>query len=264
MYKDKNRSYKIIFYIFIFTCIFIIVYIKYRNIKSKREKKENVIPLHIYQTWHTRKLPPKMELCVEKLKADNPEFTHHFFDDDDCREFIKQHFDADVLYAFDKLKPGAYKADLWRYCVLYVNGGIYLDIKYECKDGFKLIELTDKEYFVREGPFDGKNGIYNAFMVCKAKNNILLSCIDRIVENVKNRYYGNNQLEITGPQLINQFFTQPQINNFELKFVKDNQDHIEYHNQTILTSYPEYRNEHTEYQLNKHYYELWKNKDIYN
>jgi hypothetical protein len=73
-----------------------------------------------------------MRESVELLKSQNPEFTHYLFDDADCREFIAANFDYSVLDAFDRLIPGAYKADLWRYCVLYVRGGIYLDIKYHC------------------------------------------------------------------------------------------------------------------------------------
>ena len=113
----------------------------------------SVIPLHIYQTWHSKKLPPKMRECVEKLKKDNPEFKHHLYDDSMCRKYIKQNYSKDVLDAFDKLVPGAYKADLWRYCILYKEGGIYLDIKFQCTKGFKLIKLTHKEHFVLDRPF---------------------------------------------------------------------------------------------------------------
>lgn len=255
----------IIFLICVISFILIIYVKKYKKLNVfVKDKADRVIPLHIYQTWHTKNIPPHMKKCVEQLKADNPEFTYHFYDDNDCRDFIKENFSSDVLYAFDKLKPGAYKADLWRYCVLYINGGIYLDIKYGCKDGFKLIELTDKEYFVRDGKFNDKYGIYNAFMVCKPKNDVLFGGIVKIVENVKNKYYGNNQLEITGPQLLQQFFTQRQIRNMDLVFAPNNGDKINYGNRTILASYEEYREEQSKKQIYSHYYDLWKNKDIYN
>ena len=78
----------------------------------------------------------------------NPEFNHYLYDDKMCREFIKQNFSDDVLYVFDKLKPGAYKADLWRYCILYINGGIYIDIKFKCNE--KLINFLDQEYYVKD------------------------------------------------------------------------------------------------------------------
>jgi len=98
-----------------------------------------IIPLAIYQTWSTKDLPPKMRERIELLKSQHPRFTHHLYDDNDCREFIKTHFKPDVLWAYDSLVPGAYKADLWRLCILFINGGIYVDIKMCCVNGFKLI-----------------------------------------------------------------------------------------------------------------------------
>ena len=43
----------------------------------------------------------------------------------------RHHFkDTDTLEAYNAINPsvGAAKADLWRYCVLYVHGGIYIDL----------------------------------------------------------------------------------------------------------------------------------------
>mgnify|MGYP001252000578 CR=1 FL=1 len=84
------------------------------NLNFKKEKpnnsllyiKERIIPLNLFQTWYTLDLPPKMRINVELLKKQNPEFTHYLYDDNMCREFIKDNFHKDVLYAFDKLKPG--------------------------------------------------------------------------------------------------------------------------------------------------------------
>lgn len=38
------------------------------------------------------------------------------------------HFPSEVLEAFDILIPGAFKADLFRYCVLFIYGGVYADV----------------------------------------------------------------------------------------------------------------------------------------
>ncbi len=240
---------------------------KYNNTKDKK----SVIPLDIYQTWHTKDLPPSMRESVNKLKSCNPEFTHHLFDDEDCREFIKEHFSSDVLYAFDKLKPSAYKSDLWRYCVLYINGGIYLDIKYHCVGNFKLINLTDKEYFVRDRVVCNNHGIYNAFLVCKPKNEIMLKCIHQIIQNVRNKYYGKTSIHPTGPMMMQDFFTQSDIISFDMEYTptmehdsKNRLDIIKYRGKNILTSYIGYREEQNKYSINEHYSILWKNKDIYN
>ena len=78
-------------------------------------------------------LPPKMYDCV----LDNLIFNrvgedciHYLFNDSDCRTFIMREYPPDVLIAYDRLIPTAFKADLWRYCVLYKYGGVYLDVKY--------------------------------------------------------------------------------------------------------------------------------------
>jgi mannosyltransferase OCH1-like enzyme len=63
-----------------------------------------------------------MRECVNNLKEQNPEFTHYLYDNQMCRDFIIKHFNDDVVYTYDKLRPGAYKADLWRYRVLYIHG----------------------------------------------------------------------------------------------------------------------------------------------
>jgi mannosyltransferase OCH1-like enzyme len=34
----------------------------------------------------------------------------------------------EVLEAFDALVAGAFKADLFRYCVLFIHGGVYADV----------------------------------------------------------------------------------------------------------------------------------------
>ena len=183
----------------------------YNDIKNKitisyplKQNYNSIIPLNIYQTWHTKKLPPKMFESVNLIKNLNPRFNYQLFDDDDCREFIKNNFEERVLHAFDSLIPGAYKADLWRYCILYKNGGIYLDIKYRPLNNFRFITMTEKEHWVLDAD---KNGIYNALMVCRPGNEILLKAINKIVENVKTKFYGNSSLEPTGPLLLSSFFS---------------------------------------------------------
>ena len=225
---------------------------------------KTIIPLNIYQTWHTKELPSKMLQTCNLIKSENPEFNHYLYDDNDCREFIKANFEIDVLNAYDNLIPGAYRADLWRYCILYKNGGIYLDIKFKCANSFKLIELTDREYFVQDrNPID----IYNALLVTKPGNEIMLKCINKIVENVNNKYYGSNSLEPTGPHMICQYFTQDEINNMELKFnyilnQQFSDYYILYKNQIILRFYKEYVDERKLTPL-KHYSVYWIERNIY-
>ena len=241
----------------------------YNKLNTSFELKENynsIIPLNLYTCWHTKELPPLMRKNYNLLVENNPEFTHYLYDENDCREFIKNNFPIDVYNSYNKLIPCAYKADLWRYCVLYINGGIYIDIKYNSTNGFKFIALTEKEHFVRDIQ---EKSVYNALIVTLPKNEILLKCINQIVENVKNRYYGENPLYITGPALLGRFFENEEINNMELYHQysvienKLNEYYIVYNGRIILKFFNEYRDEQSKYQKNKHYHTLWSEKNVY-
>jgi len=242
------------------------IYSKIKNtFNLKKHSYNSIIPLNVYMTWANKQLPPAMNNNFIKLKNNNPELNFFLYDDNDCREFIKNNFNIDVLNAYNSLIPGAYKADLWRYCILYINGGIYLDIKYGCVNNFKLISLTEKEYFVRDRDNIFDNGIYNALIVTLPKNEIMKKCVYKIVENVKNKYYGNNPLSPTGPSLLRSYFTNEERNKLEMRFHVNypNIDSIIKNNYIILQMYYLYRKEQNIYQKNKHYSELWKKKYIY-
>jgi len=225
------------------------------------------IPLNLFQTWHIKYLPKHMNETVLSLKNNNPEFTHHLYDDTDCRSFISEHFNSDVLQAFDKLIPGAYKADLWRLCVLYIYGGIYLDIKFKCINGFKFINLIDKEYYVKDRPFiidksDLNNNIipiYNGLMISYRKNSKLLDAINKIVDNTKNKYYGPNEFYPTGPMMLGLLFKKYNF-EFSLAYIGFN---ITLNDTIILEEYAEYRSEQHLNQSTPYYSLLWKKHKIY-
>jgi hypothetical protein len=82
------------------------------NTKNEIISKCSIIPLNIYQFWYRPELPLNIKNNIEILKKQNPEFNYVLFNDEMCRIFIKNNFDKNVLYAYDKLKPGKYKSEL--------------------------------------------------------------------------------------------------------------------------------------------------------
>ena len=219
------------------------------------------IPTNIFQTWHTKLLPPSMAKSIQSLQHHNPRFKYYLFDDKDCREFIRTHFRPDVLYAYDTLIPGAYKADLWRYCVLFIHGGVYLDIKYMPVRGFRFIQLMQDEHYVAD---INNRDIYNAFIVSRPGSPILHKAIRKIVENVAKRFYGSSPLEPTGPTLLGQILSSrdPRVDMRHDTF----QEHkfIYYKNVPILKSYTGHNQEKARYSIKPHYSTLWNKRQIYN
>jgi mannosyltransferase OCH1-like enzyme len=230
------------------------------------------IPLICYTTWHTHNIPPKMRTHFDRLCKNNLDIQFELFDEIQCREFISQNFEKDVLDAYDRLSPSSYKSDLWRYCVLYRNGGIYMDIKYETVNGFCLKDICDKERFVldRPGHWDKDQvGLYTALIVSKPRNKILRACIQRITHNTENYYYGSNALYPTGPGMLGQiYFDNDFLQNIhrlrEIEmFHRDKTNEIVYKNTIVMKIYDGYREEQLKYQNNMHYSKLWEHRAIY-
>ena len=123
--------------------------------------------------------------------------------------------------------------------------------------------MSEKEFFVLDA---NGSSIYNALMVCKPDNQILLKAINQIVKNVKTKYYGGNCLEPTGPRLLEKFFDANEKQKIELKhsfFQHFSNRFIHYKNYIILKSYNGYLNEHQKHKKIAHYGVLWKKRQIY-
>ena len=164
------------------------------------------IPKKIFQTLHTNEVPKHLYDVVQTWINKNPDWEYHLFDNQQARKFIKQHFSKKELDAYDELLPGGCKADLWRYCVLYVHGGVYSDIKQQLFLSLNKIIPYDVEFLSikdREQDFYNFKGyIYQAFICSKPKHPFLKKAIEMICKNVQTRYYGPDCLHISGPALM--------------------------------------------------------------
>jgi mannosyltransferase OCH1-like enzyme len=212
-----------------------------------------------------------MKKNIDYILNQNPEFDYYLYDDNECREYIKNNFNEDVLDAFDSLIPGAYKADLWRCCIIYKKGGVYMDIK--LKPLVKLKHLIEKKnfYFVKDTPSmsmcDYNIGIYNAFLISYPNNIIFKLCIDEIVNNCKIKFYGFNSLAITGPCLLGNIFKKYYKDEYDsyIEFYINKYDNSIYdkNNKKIIGVYDEYRSEQMK-SGTLHYSLLWKQKNVFN
>ena len=229
----------------------------------KKKSYNSIIPLNIFQTWDNKNnLPYNMRRAINNIKKNNPEFKYELYTDNECLKFIKDNFDESVSNAYQKLIPKAFRADLWRYCILYKKGGIYMDIKYIPNNNFSFMDLTESEHFC----LDADNiKIYNAFMVSLPNNPALLNAINKIVENVNTKNYGTNYLDVTGPGLL-ALFIKPndKVVDMKHKVYNNNQNNrvVIYRGKHILKCYPNYAQEQKK-TGGTHYSILWNNKQVF-
>ena len=181
------------------------------SLKNSQNKSNFKIPRLIIKTGIEEEinLSPELQSLFQKIKLENPNFQIVYYSNNKCRDFIGKHFGNLVLNAFDSLKPGSYKADLFRYCVLYIDGGIYGDLTQIYKYPFeKIIDFTKDMFIVKDRiilPYTYP-GIQISLIAAKPKMPIFKDAINKIIDNVKKRYYGGNSLAVTGPYLFRNVF----------------------------------------------------------
>jgi hypothetical protein len=95
----------------------------------------------------------------------------------------------------------------------------------------------------------------------------LYKCIRQIVENVKNKYYGDTPLSPTGPNMLGSVIINNKLRvNIDMRHYGDG-GYIIYKNRFVVsTEYPEYNNERS-LQNNKisikRYDQMWEERNIY-
>jgi hypothetical protein len=166
--------------------------------------KEHRIPHTIALTFHTRRVEKQLHALYTDLVDKNPSFRVFFFDDHHCVHFFQRHFPSIVLESFFMLKPGAFRADLFRYCFLYVYGGFYIDVNKKLLLPLEACINTGTDMVLIKDLT--RSDIFQAFLGCRPHSEFLKKCIDACINVIQQRDATDNPLAITGPKIMGRVF----------------------------------------------------------
>ena len=196
-----------------------------KELESKKLKCS--IPKKIFQTWEVKEneMTEEMQKIVNTWKQFNPDYEYNFYDKNDRELFIKNNFSKQIYEAYCRILPGAYKADLWRYCVLYKYGGVYIDIDSICMNSidkflFHQLEFVGLVDFNRDSTLivEGSHNLANGFIASVPNCKILENCINIVVYQVENNIIPNSKLNFSGPgvlgRAVNVYLNLPEYNSF--------------------------------------------------
>mmetsp|Transcript_9427 Transcript_9427/g.20914 ORF Transcript_9427/g.20914 Transcript_9427/m.20914 type:complete len:328 (-) Transcript_9427:56-1039(-) len=148
------------------------------------------IPQTYYETTITRKKHPNMSRLIESWKHSGWQYI--YYDDDSAAEFISTHFPPEVREAYDSIKWGAFKADLFRYCALLIQGGIYADTDILLESNLNLAVTPDIGFMV---PIDDPGSrsshqmcLWNGLLAVAPGHPYLAKVIELVVNNIRNRF----------------------------------------------------------------------------
>jgi mannosyltransferase OCH1-like enzyme len=162
---------------------------------------------NLFQIWITDNNQPTNEYITNqclKLKNMYSDCNYKLYTDREIKSFLFEFFDTDVVLAYEKCKPYAFKSDLARYCLLYTYSGYYYDISI-CPE-FRLAHNENSIMLLGE-PVEIDGITYNlqdnGMMYFKnAKDDFLKIAIENCVSNILSHNYGLHPLDITGPMML--------------------------------------------------------------
>jgi mannosyltransferase OCH1-like enzyme len=230
---------------------------------------EQRIPYRIMQTHKDIYQNKNMVDNLHKLLELNPEYEYVFYDDEDCKKFLSKYLGQRYSNAFDKIKPGAFKGDYFRYAYLYIKGGVYLDMDLKVLSSLKTFIHTRDEFISCRDRLDA---VYNAILCCVPGHFLIRDFLEKSTENIENEYYGVNALDITGPRMCSRifkkYFNEPIVEKyynetikllgFKWKFMSMNYT-VMYRNRKIFDA----KLESSIHNINSSYGIMWNKRNVY-
>lgn len=174
----------------------------YRSVSVK-----NTYPKIIFQTWKSQTIiPDNMKYWFDSWSAYNPSYFHLLWDDDMNRNFIRKNFKW-FLKTYDSYQENIKRIDAVRYFFLYMYGGIYADMDFECLRSFDQLFLDHQKYDLVLGRMDAKSvnsahSLPNAIMIAKPKQEFWLCVFYTLLKNSRE----NTVEKCTGPVMLLQAY----------------------------------------------------------
>jgi mannosyltransferase OCH1-like enzyme len=161
-----------------------------------------IIPKNIFQTWKNETVPDNWKNAQQSVILMNPNWKYTLYTDSMNDTIIKNYF-SDFYSTYISFKYPIQRADAIRYCILYLYGGIYLDLDYIANKSFDDLVLNNEVGLIRSA--NTPSILTNSFLISIAKSEFWLKCIQQMT--VKLPFYKriSKHFEImysTGPMMI--------------------------------------------------------------
>ncbi len=95
--------------------------------------------------------------CLEKYKLIYPDYEIIIYDNEDIYNII-QKYHPEYLYKIKQIRTGAILADIFRYLILYLEGGIYSD--FDCEPIKRIDKLLDPNFKYYHGDKNRDNNYW--------------------------------------------------------------------------------------------------------
>jgi inositol phosphorylceramide mannosyltransferase catalytic subunit len=184
------------------------------------------IPRILWQTSkNMHQIPAELAACIGMLTAMNPTWEHRLYDDDSQILALTAVCSERFMKAYSRIQPkyGAARADLFRYVMIYLHGGVYMDLKSGTTRPLEEILRPDDRFIISQWD-NGPDGMFPTigtrktlnvpggeyeqwFVIAEPGHPFLEAVLERALENIEKfnpfvfGYGGKGVLNVMGPNL---------------------------------------------------------------
>lgn len=169
-------------------------------------------PIHKQASYEIRKLLKNIRKISDLIHCAS---LYFIIEDEACDREVENSGIEGFADAYNSLIPGAYKADLMRYYLLYKYGGIYLDNKSclrQSTDSRPFDDILGNFIHPSDAFVSYRGNAEIAFMASRRGSPVMYKALITSINNIRERFYGKNSLSITGNFMFNNILKGDQEN----------------------------------------------------
>jgi inositol phosphorylceramide mannosyltransferase catalytic subunit len=172
------------------------------QIRNYDGRIDRPIPYKIHQTFKTNVIPETMYQAANSYITMNPHYDYYFYTDEDIQDIV-DFFDcsglafsnADLRKAYARLNTGAGKADLFRYMIVYMDGGCYFDIDTVCLKPLDSFILPEDELVSGIGD---RGDLHQWGLVYKKNHPFMKAALNLCVRNILTTSFSQGYYNLEG------------------------------------------------------------------
>lgn len=185
-----------------------------------------MIPKILHRMWLDKKIsnnenaPKKYDPFIKSFDDNNPDFITIFWNMDKVKKLFEEYpIISKYQTVWKKLPHHIQKCDFARYLIIYLYGGIYIDLDFMCFRNLSpllerelLLVLEPSEHSkIYQDPIDAR--LFNGLIGSVPKHQFWLEWIEFIIQSLKKT---SDVMYTTGPINFRLFFNQSKYKNVPL------------------------------------------------
>ena len=164
-----------------------------------------MIQKFIHQTIsNVKKIPEEILVNIDFLKNNNPNWSYKLYEDEEVWAYLESQLPSNAVRELKQVNPkyGVVIADIFRYVLIFNEGGVYLDIKSSCRNKFDNFIKNEDVFLISQwenklGEMYFGAGIYPElgqihggefqqwYIIAEKKHPFLEAVVDRVLFNIK-------------------------------------------------------------------------------